>query len=58
MAISGLGIGFRCLVHRLVSHNGTRTVGGRERRGKVKERRFVGKAEETTRVRTADNDGQ
>jgi hypothetical protein len=53
----GWASAFGGLEHRLVSRNGTRTVGGKERQGKArksKEKRFVGKAEETARVRTDD----
>jgi hypothetical protein len=39
MAISGLGMGFRSLERRLVSRNGTGTVGGKEgKAGKSEER--------------------
>jgi len=49
IAMSGFGMGFRSLEHRLVSHSGTRTAedgAGEARKGrKSKERRFVLKAE-------------
>ena len=45
IAISGFGIGFRSLEHRLVSHSGTRTVDDMAREvrkaRKSKERRIV-----------------
>lgn len=61
IAISGFGIGYRSLEHRLVSHSGTRTVddkaGETRKTRKGKERTCtVSKAEEAalTRVRIDD----
>lgn len=42
IAISGFGIGFRSLEHRVVSHGGTRTVDDEaEVAGEFKEKRLV-----------------
>jgi hypothetical protein len=61
IAISGFGMGFQSLEHRLVSHSGTGTADNEEgeaRKGrKSKERRFLYERQRRqSRVRTDDVD--